>query len=84
MAGQFEKKMWATRFDLRHKLHSLQLKDGQSAQAHIKVMTELFDSLAVAGEDVSEEDSVVYLLASMPESYNILVTALEANECPKV
>ena len=80
LAGQFEKKTWATRLDLRRKLHSLQLKDGQSAQAHIKVMTELFDSLAVAGEDVSEEDRVVYLLASLPESYNVLVTALEANE----
>ena len=80
LAGQFEKKTWATRLDLRRKLHLLQLKDGQSAQAHIKVMTELFDSLAVAGEDVSEENHVVYLLASLPESYNVLVTALKANE----
>ena len=80
LAGQFEKKTWATRLDLRRKLHSLQLKDGESAQTHIKVMTELFDSLSVAGETVSEEDRVVYLLASLPESYNILVTALEANE----
>ena len=60
--------------------HLLQLKDGQLAQAHIKVMTELFDSLAVAGEDMSEEDCVVYLLASLLKSYNILVTALQANE----
>ena len=43
-------------------------------------MTELFDVLSVAGETVSEEDRVVYLLASLPESYNILVTAFEANE----
>lgn len=43
-------------------------------------MTELFDALSVAGETVSEEDRVVYLLASLPESYNVLVTALEANE----
>ena len=39
----------------------------------------------VAGETVSEEDQVVYLLASLPESYNVLVTALEANEAvPKL
>ena len=80
LADQFEKKTQATRLDLRRKLHSLQLKDGESAQTHIKVMTELFDSLSVAGETVSEEDHVVYLLASLPESYNVLVTALEANE----
>ena len=50
------------------------------AQVHIKFMTELLDLLAVEGEDVSEEDSAVYLLVSLPESYNILVIALEANE----
>ena len=43
-------------------------------------MTELFDALSVAGETVSEADRVVYLLASLPESFNVLVTALEANE----
>ncbi len=80
LAAQFEKKTWATRLDLRRKLHSLKLKDGHSAQEHIKTLTELFDALAVAGETVSEEDRVVYLLASLPESYNVLVTALEANE----
>ena len=80
LADQFEKKTWATRLDLRRKLHSLRLKDGDSAQEHIKVMTELFDALSVAGETVSEEDRVVYLLASLPESYCVLVTALEANE----
>ena len=66
LADQFEKKTWATRLDLRRKLHSLRLKDGDSAQEHIKVMTELFDSLSVAGETVSEDDRVVYLLASLP------------------
>ena len=80
LASQFEKKTWVTRLDLCRKLHSLQLKDGESAQTHIKVMTELYDSFSVAGETVSEEDRVVYLLASLPESYNVLVTALEANE----
>ena len=80
LADQFEKKMWATRLDFHRKLHSLRLKDGDSAQEHIKVITELFDALSVAGETVSEEDRVVYFLASLPESYCVLVTALEANE----
>ena len=43
-------------------------------------MTELFNELAVIGEETSEEDRVVYLLASLPDSFNTLVTALEANE----
>lgn len=71
LADQFEKKMWATRLDLRRKLHS--------AQEHIKVMVELFDALSIAGKNI-KEDRVVYLLASLPESYSVLVTALEVNE----
>eukprot|EP00731_Ephydatia_muelleri_P014412 Em0008g132a len=46
---------------------------------HIKTMTEHFDALAVAGETVSDEDRVVYHLASLPDSYNVLGTALEAS-----
>ncbi len=81
LGDQFQKKTWATRLDLRRKLHSTRLRDGaDSAQEHIKLMTEIFDALTVAGETVSEEDRVVYLLASLPESYNVLVTALEASE----
>ena len=41
-------------------------------------MSEIFEGLAVIGDAVSEEDRVVHLLASLPESYNVLVTALEA------
>ena len=48
-------------------------------------MTEGFDGLSVVGDAVSEEDRVVHLLASLPDSYNMLVTALEANaEVPKL
>ena len=42
-------------------------------------MSEICDELSAIGETVSEEDRVVYLLASLPESYSVLVTALEAN-----
>ena len=41
-------------------------------------MSEIFEGLAVIGDAVSEEDRVVHLLASLPESYNVLMTALEA------
>ena len=43
-------------------------------------MTEIFNELSVIGDQISEEDRVVYLLASLPDSYNTLVTALEANQ----
>ena len=42
-------------------------------------MTEFFDELAVVGDPLSDEDGVIYILASLPESLNVLVTELEAN-----
>lgn len=42
-------------------------------------MTEIFNGLSVIGDTVSEEDHVVHLLTSLMDSYNMLVTALEAN-----
>ncbi len=40
-------------------------------------MSELFTALAVLGDPVTEEDGVVHLLASLPDSFYMLVTALE-------
>lgn len=78
LQAQFQKKTWANKLALRRRLHSLQLKDGDSVQEHIKTLTELFNELAVVGDVIKEEDRVVYLLASLPDSFNTLVTALEA------
>ena len=79
LSDQFQKKTWANKLELRRKLISLRLKEGESVQKHIKVMTELFEGLSVIGDPVKEEDRVVHLLASLLESFNMLVTALEAN-----
>ena len=54
-------------------------------QDHVKSMTEVYDELTAVGETISEEDRVVYLLASLPESYSVLVTALQAStDVPKL
>ena len=75
---QFQRKTWSNKLQLRRQLFSLKLKDGESVHRHIKTMTEIFEALAVIGDAVSEEDRVVYLLASLPPTYEMLVTALEA------
>lgn len=80
LQNQFQKKTWANKLALRRRLHSLQLKDGAPVQDHIKSMTELFNELAIVGDAIDKEDRVVYLLASLPDSFNTLVTALEVNE----
>ena len=79
LADQFQKKTWSNKLQLRRKLYALCLKEGESVQEHVKSMTEMFDALSVIDDPVSEEDRVVHLLASLPESFNVLVTALEAN-----
>ena len=85
LANQFQKKSWANKLALRRKLYALQLKEGQSIQTHIKKMTEIFDELAVVGDPLDDENKVVHLLASLPRSYDMLVTALEAGlEVPKI
>ena len=78
LSDQFQKKTWVNRLALRRKLHTLQLVDAESVQDHIRAMTELFNELTPVGDVISEEDCVVYLLASLPESFSALVTALEA------
>ena len=40
-------------------------------------MAEVFHGLAEMDLALTEEDKVVYLLASLPESFDVLVTALE-------
>ena len=48
-------------------------------QEHIKVMTKTFNALSVVGDTITGEDRTVHLLASLPDSYSVLVTALEAS-----
>jgi len=74
------KKSWVNRLELRCKLYSLQLLDGESVLEHVRKMTELFNALAACNED-----RVVHLLVSLPDSFSVLVTAFEASlEVPKM
>ena len=78
LSGQFQKKTWANKLSLRKKLFTMKLSDSGSMREYIKRMTEAFDELAVVADPVSDEDKVVYLLAGLPENYDVLVTALES------
>ena len=48
-------------------------------QKHVKMLTEIFDELSIIGDPLDEKNQVVHLLASLLESYDLLVTALEAS-----
>jgi hypothetical protein len=85
LLDHFQKKTWANKLELRRRLYSLKLREGDSIQEHMKKMVEVFEELAVIGDPVQEEDQVIHLLAGLPESYSMLVTALEANaDVPKL
>ena len=56
-------------------------------QKSVEMLTMIFDELSIIdiGDLLGEENQVVHLLASLPESYDTLVTALEASpEVPKL
>jgi hypothetical protein len=85
LGDQFQRKSWANKLELKRKLFSMKLTNDGSVQKHIKPMTEVLDELSIVDEPVKEEDRVVHLLASLPDSYSMLVTALEANaDVPKL
>ena len=85
LENQFQAKTWANKLNLKCKLHNLKLEENQSVQDHLKTMTEIFDELNVIGYPVEEEDRVVQMLASLPESYGMIKTAFEASpEVPKL
>lgn len=42
-------------------------------------MTKLFDELSVVGDNIYIENHVIYLLAGLPESYEMPINAMEAN-----
>ena len=74
----FQKKTWANKLRLKRRLYNMKLKPGDSLQLHLKNFIELFEELAVIGDAVDDEDRVINLLASLPDTYSTLVTALEA------
>ena len=51
-----KKKSWGNRLELRRRLHTMRLREGDSIQVHIKQMTEVFDALSVIEAPVSQED----------------------------
>ena len=84
LADQFQKKSWANKLNLRRRLFQLRLDEGCSVNSHIKTMTEIFQELAVMGDNINDEEKVIYLLASLPESFEMLVTALQSHsEVPR-
>ena len=78
LCEHFEKNTLANKLLLKNQYFQMEMKEGSSIETHMKEMKELADRLAALGAAVLEEDQVVTLLGSLPPSYQMLVTTLEA------
>ena len=74
----FERETLANKLFLKKQYFRKEMSEGNSIDMHLKEMKELTDKLSSIGAPISEEDQVVTLLGSLPSSFSILVTALEA------
>ena len=78
LKNHFERDTLANKLLLKKKYFRTEMKDGTSMEVYLKHMKELTDKPAAIGAPISEEEQVVTLLRSLPQSYSTLVTALEA------
>lgn len=76
-----EKNTLTNKVHLMRMICSLKLEAAGNAVEHINRMQELFTKLGDIGEDkLSETWSVAFLLSSLPEEYDSLITALETRK----
>ena len=80
LRDHFEKDTLANKLMLKKRYFRMEMAAGTSVESHLKQMKELTDKLAAIAAPVAEEDQVVTLLGSLPQSYSSLVTALESRE----
>ena len=74
----FERDSLTNKLFLKKRYFRTVMQEGSSVEQHIKLMKETTDKLAAVKATISEEDQIVTLLGSLPDSYAMLVTALEA------
>ena len=77
LRNHFERETLANKLFLKKRYFRTEMKEGTSIEAHLKHMKELTDKLAAIRAPTDEEDQVVTLLGSLPQSCSTLVTALE-------
>uniref|UniRef100_A0A1I8NPM7 Retroviral polymerase SH3-like domain-containing protein n=1 Tax=Stomoxys calcitrans TaxID=35570 RepID=A0A1I8NPM7_STOCA len=74
---QHEKSNLSNRVSLLRQLSSKRMNESQSMESHISEFLEIVGKLKDLGEEFPEHKVVSSLLGSLPENYNILVSALE-------
>ncbi|KAH9192609.1 hypothetical protein AeNC1_005421 [Aphanomyces euteiches] len=78
LEDHYEKKSLANKLYLRKNFFSCEMVEGSDMLKHINEMKTLSEQLEAVGAPVGEEDLVITLLCNLPESYEVLITALES------
>ncbi|KAF0726653.1 hypothetical protein Ae201684_015153 [Aphanomyces euteiches] len=78
LEDHYEKKSLANKLYLRKKFFACAMAEGTDMMHHLNDLKTLSEQLEAVGAPVSEEDLVITLLCSLPESYDVLITALES------
>jgi hypothetical protein len=74
----YENKSLTTRLFLRRRFFTIQMTEGTSMMDHIAKVRTLAEKLEAIGAAVHEDDVVMTLLSSLPESFSNLITSLES------
>lgn len=73
-----QKSTLSSKVRLLRRLCRMLLPEGGNMQLHLNAMDECMDELATLGEPIAEALAVSLYLSSLPESYGVLITALES------
>jgi hypothetical protein len=68
----------STTVSVLKRIRRLELPEGGDMEQHLFKLEELFDKLSAAGKELDEDIKVAIMLSSLPDSYEVLTTALEA------
>ena len=77
LVNHFETKSLANKLFLRKKFFRTEMQESDDMLTHINAMNTLSQQLEAVGAEVSEDDLVITILASLPKQYETLITALE-------
>ncbi|KFM70371.1 Retrovirus-related Pol polyprotein from transposon TNT 1-94, partial [Stegodyphus mimosarum] len=75
-----ERSNLSSKLYLLRKLYSIKMAEHGDMIAHITHMMDLVERLKAIGENIPDQHVAALMLVSIPESYNNLITAIEARE----
>lgn len=80
LSKHFERDTLANKMFLKKRYFRSVMSESTTVEGHLKNMKDLTNRLAAIKSPIAEEDQVVTLLGSLPESYSTVVTALETQK----